>query len=160
MMQQRRYLTLLEVMIGIALLTMLAGAVFWRLDQMMAKGRFDSDVKQFQGALVSARSLAMNTKMDFQLKLQRIKDGWRGILICREDPRMSYPLPRLSSMDISLNQQTVRRLILDFYSTGFVGPRQLITFSQGSQRQSWHVPSFFYKLEEGVLPPPHPSELS
>src|SRR5262245_18402494 len=84
--RNRRYLfTLLEVMIGIALLAIIAGTLFWRLDRMVARKRFASDLKSLRGTLISTRNLAINTKMDFRLELKRSKKGWGGRLICRED---------------------------------------------------------------------------
>jgi prepilin-type N-terminal cleavage/methylation domain-containing protein len=156
---KRYFFTLLEVMIAIALLAIIASSLFWRLDRMVAKNRFDSDVNRFRSTLVSTRSLAINTKMDFRLELKQLKDGWAGRIVCREDFDIIYPLSRFSNLKLSWDRKPVKEFFVDFYSSGFVGPKGLLTLSSTSQRREFKFPEFFYRQEDISLPPLHPSEV-
>jgi hypothetical protein len=158
-MKKRLSFTLLEVMLGIALLAIASGALFWRLHRMIERKRFDSDVNRFRSILVSTRSLAINMKMDFRLELHWALEGWNARLVCREDPDLVYPLPRFSPLKIVFNQKPVQAFYVDFYSSGFVGPSGLLVLSKDPQTCEFKLPELFYRQEEVPLVPLHPSDL-
>ena len=154
-----RSFTLLEIMIGIALLAIASSTIFWRLQKMVEKNRFDSDIHRLQSTLISTRCLAINKKMDFRLELRHISSGWSSRIICREDPDLVYPLPRFSDLEIAFNQGPLQEFSIDFYSSGFSGPKGILSLSKGNQIREFKFPELFYKLEDLPLIPMHPSEL-
>src|SRR5277367_3418750 len=93
-----RNFTLLEVMVGIALLAIASSAIFWKLQRMIERKRFDSDANRIRSTLISTRSLAINTKMDFYFEFKETKEGWNGRIVCREDSDLVYPMPRFSPL--------------------------------------------------------------
>ena len=140
MKKKSRNFTLLEVMLGISLLAIASGALFWRLQKMVERNRFDSDANRFHSTLILTRSLAINTKMDYRLELHKAPEGWIAHLFCREDPDLTYSLPRYSLLDIAFNKAPIRDLSIDFYSSGFVGPKGLLALSHGSQVREFKFP--------------------
>jgi hypothetical protein len=146
-------------MIGIALLAIASGAIFWRLQRMVERKRFDSDINRFRSVLISTRSLAINMKKDFRLELKEVKESWSARLICREDPDLVYRLPRFSTLKISFEKKPVQEFSVDFYSSGFVGPKGILTFSNDPQTYEFKLPELFYRQEEIPLIPLHPSDL-
>ncbi len=158
-MKKSRSFTLLEVMLGIALLAIASGGVFLRVQRMIERKRFDADVSRFRNTLVLTRSLAINTKMDFRLEMNQTLDGWTSRVVCREDPDLVYPMPRFSQLKIFFNQKPIQELIVDFYSSGFVGPNGVLVFSKDPQIGEFKIPELFYRQEEGSLAPLHPSDL-
>jgi len=146
-------------MIGIALIAIASGALFWRLQKMVERSRFDTDVKRFQSLLLLTRNLAINTKMDYRLDLKQMPDSWAAHLFCREDPDLSYPVPKLSALEITLNRTPIHELSIHFYSTGFVGPKGLITLGAENQKKEFKFPELFYRQEDLPLVPLHPSEI-
>jgi prepilin-type N-terminal cleavage/methylation domain-containing protein len=159
MTRKKSDFTLLEVMIGIAILAIASGALFWRMNQMVERRRFDSDGTRFRSMLVSTRSLAINMKMDFRLEMKEGKEGWSARIICREDPDLVYRLPHFSPMKVIFNQGAKEELSVDFFSSGFVGPKGQLTLSHGTQKIEFKFPQLFYRQDDAPLIPLHPSEI-
>jgi type II secretory pathway component PulJ len=155
-----RSFTLLEVLIGVSLIAIASGALFLRLNRMLERKQFDSDLSRLKSTLLSTRSLAINTKMDFRLELRNTEEGWNARLICREDPDLIYPLPRFSSMKINFEKKTVQEFFVDFFSSGFVGPKGVLELSNDLQKFEFTFPEFFYRKEPSRLKPIHPAELN
>ena len=157
--QKSKYFTLLEVMIGVSLLAIVSGTVFWRLHNMAEKNRFYTDAFRLKSTLVSTRSLAINSKIDFRLELQETSDGWNARLISREDPDIEYRIPRFSQLKIFFNKCAVREVYVDFYSSGYVGPKGVLTISNGLQISEFKFPELFYRQQDISSIPLHPLDL-
>ncbi len=80
-------------------------------------------------------------------------------LICREDPDLIYPLPSFSAVKICFDQKPVQEFAVDFFSSGFVGPKGLLKLSNGPQKWELRFPEFFYRQEESPIIPLHSSEI-
>ena len=75
----RRSLTLLEVMVGIALLLLATGVIGWNMQQAIAKKKFQSDLGRLRTQWISCQRVAMATQTDWKGQLRRKGGHWTFI---------------------------------------------------------------------------------
>src|SRR3954467_12089170 len=101
---KRRYLTLLEVMLVIALVAITGGTVFWRLSSLVERQKLETDTARLRSMLLSSRMLAMNTKSDWQLEIEEKKGGWAVRLVSLEEPGVQIGCGTLSSAKLQFTE--------------------------------------------------------
>jgi hypothetical protein len=161
-MKRKLAFTLLEAMIAISLMLIAAGAIGWKMEGMIARKRFQSDVEKFQSRLLVCHRLALNTQADWRGNLVRDGEKWIFTVHCIENPKL-FPLPPLSLRDLSLFLEGEKReeVSFDFTATGEVFPkgRMKLSGSKGLAVE-WLLPELF-SLEEGDRKgPAHPDDLN
>jgi len=170
---KRRYLTLLEVMLVIALVAITGGTIFWRLDRLAEKKKLETDTARLRSVLLSSRMLAMNTKSDWQLEIEQKKGGWAVKLVSLEELGVQIGCGTLSSAKLqfteskkekSADEPRLRRdqppkrsdlVVLQLFATGQVWPTGTLEF----HKDKIEIPSFFQQTEGKVLGPIHPDDL-
>lgn len=77
MPRRGRPLTLFEIVIVLALITMIAGVATWSLGGLLAKHRFQSSVDDLQNLLQELQIEALALGSDMELHFFREKDLWK-----------------------------------------------------------------------------------
>lgn len=154
-----RYFSLLEVMITVAILAIAAGALFYRLNSLIDKKRFESDVARLKSLFLSTRMLALNSQTDWRIEFQKNASGWAVQIICREDADLHYPIPPFSHGQIFFNDRISEQLSIDFFATGQVRPKGTVTFQDGLSKTDFALTQLFLQEENGRLAPIHPTDI-
>lgn len=155
--------SLLEVMIGLALLLLAAGAVSWNVHQAVKKYKFRSDIARVQLQLESCYTLALNTAVDWKFHLAYKQDRLRVQALCLHGSAPSAKPLLIDSLKVLFNGQEIEELAVYFSPTGRVEPAGRLEF--------YHPSSSFH--EEILLPdlfrikqlpdkqgPVHPSDVA
>lgn len=156
---RKRSFTLLELMLGIALLMLAAGAVSWNVHKAVKKYQFRSEVSRLQLQLQSCHRLALNTSADWKFHLIRDENHLRVQILSLHSPlRPPKPL-LLSRLSLFFNGQEVEELSIYFSPTGRIEPKGLLELASSSQRQEISFSKLF-RLRE--IPdkdgPMHPND--
>lgn len=159
-----QFFSLLELMVAISILAIAAGGIFWRINTLIERNRFDTDAQRFCNLLLTSRMLAINTQSDWRLQIENTSNGWDLELVCREDLDQQPVRRKLSSFKIEFEGQGIKNLFFDFFSSGQVFPKgalRLIQDKKGSspQRIEWKLPELFHQEQGKSLGPMHPKEL-
>ncbi len=147
-------------MIAVSILAIGAGALFYRVNQLIAQKRFETDVGRLKSLLLSSRMLALNTHTDWTLHFKKTTSGWSIQLICREDPDLIYPVAPLTQKYLRFNNKAVEAFSIDFFATGQVRPTGEITVKKSAEKSAYKVqfklPELFSIEENGKIAPFHP----
>ena len=81
-MKRKTFFTLLEVMIGVFLLLLAAGAVSWKMYPLIEKRKFQSDLERLRSRLLTCRHLALTMQADWRGSLVRVKNKWVFEMTC------------------------------------------------------------------------------
>ena len=168
--KNKRYFTILELMIVIAVVAIAGGGLFWRLSRLIAAKHKETDSARIGSLLLSSRMMAINTKSDWELEMQETKEGWTLRLIALEEPGKEIKCGKLSPLTIrfetyeekpakeaakSIQKNLENRIAIRFYSTGQVAPFGTLELP----REKIHIPTFFRQVEGSDLGPVHPDDL-
>ncbi|MCC6127645.1 MAG: hypothetical protein IT584_00375 [Chlamydiae bacterium] len=120
--------TLLEVMLGITLLLITGGVVFWKMETVIKKGRFSTDVSKIETELRSSHRLALNTGRDWKLE---IISSESGLEICSGPIPSQLPPRRLKigSLTFTFQDMEMERFCIYFSPTGKIEPEGVFSFS-------------------------------
>jgi type II secretory pathway pseudopilin PulG len=155
-MMSKRTFSLLEVMLAIAILAMAGSAVFFRVNKLIERNRFDTDTNRLKALLLSSRTLSLNTHSDWRLDFKKVNNSWEIQLHCLEDLDLSYPTPKISQT-ITFNGKSIDRFAIDFFATGLVRPSGTIGLHGGDHlKKTIQLPDFFGIEENGKIAPFHP----
>lgn len=150
MSRKKSNFTLLEVMIGVVILVLASGAIGWRIHRLLEKERLHSSAGQLKNLLLHSRMLALNTRADWVLQLNKDEKGkWNSQLICREDPDRSAlfgPPTHLGAYQLRFDEAPVENFTLVFYSTGQVEPQGDLGIGLVGAKESryhWVLPALF-----------------
>ncbi len=158
----KRYFTLLEVMVGCALLILAVGAIGWKMHTFLEKRRFSADLEQLASRIHTLHYLAVNMQADWKGVLFRRGGKWSFETRCIEQT-VSRSLPALSLHPFSLfvDGKEQGGIAIEFFSSGEIRPCAHLLFRQGRQFKEWKLPEIFQK-EEGdgtkKLGPIHPDD--
>ena len=162
----KRSFTLLEIMIALSLILMAAGAVAWKMKGAIAKNRFHSDVSRIQVQLESSYRLAINTKADWTVILDRSADRLNVSSLCATKLALIPFQPRnlpLQPLKMIFNGREAERFVIYFSPTGKVSPEGVLELLQPSNgfHKELRIPELFQRREvsekEGPL---HPDDAS
>ena len=160
----RRCFTLLEIMIGIALLALASGAVVWKTQNAIAKKQFDTDVSRMQMQLEACYHLALNTHADW--KVQAIRQGNHYIVqtSCVNEKIFASFQPKKISLDsckLFFEEEEADALVIYFAPTGKIVPTgalQLVHLSSDSHREL-QLPELLHRKEISAKKgPAHPDD--
>jgi len=166
--KSRRYFTLLEVMVGLTLLLIAAGAIGWKMHGFIEKRRFQSDLDRLKFRLMTLQTLSANMQSDWLGVLRREKKNWIFESHCIDQPKIRFATTgSFQSFEIFFNNETLDTLEIFFYSSGEVKPMGSLLFhprsnQTGMKDQEWVLPEIFQKQKgDGVknLGPIHPDEI-
>ena len=139
--------TLLEVVIAIAILAMVGGALCWRVDRLLKYRRFQTDAGRLEHLLSYARIMAINTNADWRLEIEEKEGECLAHFICLEDPEKSAFAKQISPFkggNIFFNRKPVEKIAIDFSSTGHVAPRGILQFKWEENSKEFLLPDSFY----------------
>lgn len=142
---RKRPLLLIEVLIVVALLAVGASVLFWRLDRWIQRHQFQSDALRLKNLILQARSLALHTQADWELRLAPSEQGVRLELVCREDPQRPPSGEALRPLKACLLDAPI---VLEFYSSGALSPQTPFTVhSKNQQSLPLCLPELFQQKE-------------
>jgi hypothetical protein len=149
-MKRRRLFTLLEIMLGIALLTIAAGALGWRIHTAVRKKKFQTDVSRIQVQLQTCHHLALNTHADWQVVLEHVDNRLIMRDLCVEGSLMTPFQPKFLSLDpltLIFNGEEVEGISFYCTSSGQVLPKGILLISRESLQQELKIPELFHQVE-------------
>ncbi|MDP1608264.1 MAG: type II secretion system protein [Chlamydiales bacterium] len=159
---KKRCFTLLEMMLGLALMLFASGIVFWNVHQAIKKHRFYADASKVEMQLQLAHRMAINTAVDWTFQLG--VDQKRIAVRC-----FSVHLPSFFSkpyfidpIKVVFNGKEAEQLVVSFSPTGCVEPKGLLELHDVNLEFSREIllPECFYKKQlsdqEG---PVHPDDV-
>src|SRR5690242_11523293 len=105
-MRTSRHFSLLEVMAGLALVLMAAGAITWKMVGFIEKRRFKTDLEQLKSRILTTHALAVNMQADWEGILKRDGKIWIFQTICLDPPKSKqaqFSSIQLHFSDVLLN---------------------------------------------------------
>lgn len=165
MRTSRRFFTLLEIMVGLSLVLMAAGAIGWKMHGLIEARRFKADLEQLKSRIQTIRTMAINMQSDWEGILKRDKKHWTFEAICLDPPRSkSFSPTQLRISEVVFNEKSRDHYTFFFSSTGEVLPSGSLFFrplSKSGKTERLDFPEIFGKREGfggKELGPAHPNE--
>src|SRR3990167_5990143 len=165
----RRTLTLLEVMVGIALILLASALVGWKLSEAISKKQLSSDLEKLRSRFLVCQRIAATTQADWQGVLEKKGKSWVFESACIDNQKAKKipPLKLEAALSIYLDGEKMERLVIDFFATGHVYPEGTIVFclppaDPKKEGAEWKLSSIFYRDGDSTgkrLGPIHPSEV-
>lgn len=152
----RRFFTLLEVMIGIALIALASSLIGVKMHHAIEKKRFQSTLESLKARIMVTQKLAISTQDDWQLTLEKKGHAWTLHTVCENKKKLS-PL-HFQNFDVYLNGKKVDCLTLDFFSTGEVLPNGKILLKDKSQKAELKIAELVLREEGKKQGPLYPSD--
>jgi hypothetical protein len=159
------FITLFEVLVVLTLLVSVGGGVWYRADQFLVQHQFRRDTARFLRLLEDARLLALYTKVDWQVRIEKNKKGWGVSLRSREElvaSKLMQKTVQLASFGIQWNDKTITELVIEAASTGHIYPQGTVKILSptGQELASFELPTQFYQAGVLNVGPAHPKNLS
>lgn len=144
-MRIKRAFSLLEVMVGMALLVIASGSIAWKMQGAIAAKRFRSDLERLHARLLVCQRLSCAQLADWEGVFK-----WEGSKLvfeasCEEGQKFS---PLKLDLATTFNGKRFDEMTINFFSTGQVVPTGLFVFSRKEERAEWNLPDIFQR-EEG-----------
>ena len=159
----RRYLSLLEVMVALAILAITATAVGWRTHAFFTKKKFQSSLEQLSSRMFTLHQMAVNMQADWRGVLKRHGNQWIFEASCIEQPSArAFPSISLSPFDLLIDGREEKVFTIEFFSSGEIRPKGHLVFRQDGHSKEWTLPDLFQKEQENPkrLGPIHPGEIT
>jgi hypothetical protein len=158
---KKRSFTLIELMLGIALLMLAAGAVSWNVYQAVKKYKFKSNVSRLQVQLQSCYRLALNTSLDWKFHLSYDKHHLRVQALCLHGSAAPPKALLLDPIKVLFNGQEAEQLSIYFSPTGLIEPEGFLELSFSSYHHEILLSDLFrIKQLPDKEGPMHPDDLS
>ncbi len=146
-MRRKRTFTLLEILVGMAILALVSSTVIWKMSRFIERKRFDSSAERIQARLFTCRRLAMNMQADWTALLEKKENEWLFTALCAENPG-SFGLPpsKLGAAKILFNGKEADSILFSFSATGESAPRGVLEIIDEhlDQKRRWNLPHVFY----------------
>ena len=164
----KRTFTLLEVMVGLALLLLASALVGWKLSEAISRKQFSSDLEKLRSRFLVCQRIAVTTHADWKGVLRKKGKRWvfESACIDNRKARKFPPLKLESALTVYLDGEKMEGLIVDFFSTGHVFPEGIIVFCPSAdpkkEGEEWKLSSIFHQDNDRTgkrLGPVHPSEI-
>lgn len=166
---QRRFFTLLEVMIAICLFLAMASVLCFKMHTLIAKKRFASYFERLESHLWTCHWLALNMQADWQARLRKEEKGWILETKCIDDPQSTALVPLVTPLPLSLffEKEKKEEVIIAFSGTGQISPNGTLFFCLDPDHPEEYslelkIPELFFKEENDVskkkLGPLHPAD--
>ena len=161
-MKLKRPFTLLEIALGIAILGLVSSFVVVKMNRLIDRKGFDSDVERIESRIFICRRLALNMQADWTAVLEKRKDRSVFTAVCSENGA-SYGLPpaKLRLLGFFFNGEKLDSLSFQFSGTGQISPKGLLQIidDRTGQKREWNIPDVFYIEESQKGGPLHPEDL-
>jgi hypothetical protein len=164
MRTSRSFFSLLEIMVGLALVLMAAGTIGWKIQGLVEKKRFSGDLAQLKSRILTTQRMAVNMQADWEGILKRDGKNWTFETVCLDplNGRSFSPL-KLHFSQVFFEGQEKSRLNLSFFSSGEVWPIGALQFRSSKDKKSatLELPGIFGKsVGSGSkkLGPVHPDD--
>jgi prepilin-type N-terminal cleavage/methylation domain-containing protein len=159
-MRSKRSFTLLEILIGIALLAIASGLVGWKMHRAIQKKEFHSALERLKSRFIVCQRLAVATQADWQGQFQKSEAGWVFETTCDEGRVKKLSPLQLGSLEILLDGKRVNGLTVDFFASGQVSPAGTFRFMRKEEIVEWKVSELIQREEGNQQGPLYPSEKS
>lgn len=154
----KRAFTLLELLIGIALISIVGGIVGIRMYKAVERKKFHTELEQLKTRIQTAHRLAISMQADWKGSLKKGEKGWIFETTCEEIEGKRLSSLQFEPLEIFFNGKRVGQLTFDFFSNGHSSPDGTLLFKSGSEEEEWKIKELFSR-EEGIkLGPLHPTE--
>jgi prepilin-type N-terminal cleavage/methylation domain-containing protein len=132
--------TLLEVLIGLLILTIAAGGVGWKMFAAVQKKKFHTAVERIKERLSTAQKLSISMQADWKVVLRKEKGGWTVETGCQEIARRKLPPLHVEGLEIGLEGRKKTELIeFCFFSSGQSLPDGVLEFASHGEKESWSL---------------------
>lgn len=142
------FFTLLEILVGVAVLALVAGLLGWRGREAVTRKQFDTEIALLKHNCEVCQKLAVATQTDWKGTLRQEGGGWVFETVCVENAQMRPLKPvRLHKMAISFNRAPISQSwTIRFFSTGKVSPEGTLSFVQAGQQKEVKFPDLFGQM--------------
>lgn len=154
-------MSLLEVLIAITLLVMVAGTLGWKVNGMIEKKRFTSNVERLRSRLLTCRRLAVNMQSDWQGQLYFQKSQAFFSTRCIDDPSaLELKTFLLGPLQFFLNGEECKKISFDFTSTGDILPQGSLEIRDLNKNEvKWDLADIFSLKNGKNAGPENPDNL-
>ena len=164
-MKKNRYFSLLEIVVGLSLILMAAGAIGWKMHSFIETRRFKTDLEKLKSRILTTQRLAVNMQADWEGTLKQEGKNWVFATECLDAPKTkAYSPIKLHLSDILLDGKKKGVVFILFFSSGEIWPAGVLTFqnSKDGATEVWDLPAIFGKSQGSgreQLGPIHPDEV-
>ncbi len=153
-------MTLIEVMVGMALLIIAASGIGWKVHGMIVKKRFASNVERIRSRFLTCHRIAFNMQCDWIADIEC--DGKKVFfrVSCRENPKvLDLPPLALDSLEMRWEGERVSKISFEFAASGDIFPHgRLEIRNEDVGKVEWKLPDFFSLYTGKTRGPIHPME--
>ncbi|MBS0624723.1 MAG: type II secretion system protein [Verrucomicrobia bacterium] len=145
-----RFFTLLEMMIGLSILIMAAGAISWKLHGAIVKKRFDSGASRIKLQLQSTYRLAFNTRSDWKVVFEQTEGTLKVMAVCmntKSFPNLHPKTVSLEKFQILFKDKPIENLVIYFSPTGKVFPEGRITLIHDEFEEELNLQGLLLRYE-------------
>jgi hypothetical protein len=173
-MRTSRPFSLLEIMVGLALILMAAGAIGWKMHGFLETRRFRTSLEQLKSRILTAHRMAVNMQADWEGILKREGKNWIFEAVCLDPPSLKPRASlKLHFSKILFEGKEQSHFTFTFFSSGEIRPSGSYQFQSsqfqsagGEKTETWNLPEIFGKSAgfgskkpgSKKLAPAHPSE--
>ncbi len=168
-MRKSRAFSLLEIMVGLALILMAAGAIGWKMHGFLETRRFRTSLEQLKSRILTAHRMAVNMQADWEGILKREGNHWTFEAVCLDPPSLKpRACLKLHFSRILFEGKEQSQFTFTFFSSGEIRPSGSYQFqsSKDEKSENWNLPEIFGKSagsgskkpRSKKLAPAHPSE--
>ena len=129
----RRSFTLLEIVLCIAILSLVSGTLGWQIRDMLGSHRFHKSVDHILTDLRKLQIIALSDREDIEIKLA-LRDGLYSYTIT-SDGKIPCLLPLEGKLpgvkQIRIDGKKIMEKRIQIYSTGRITPDKTLVFSSG-----------------------------
>lgn len=161
---KRRYLTLLEILIGMMLLCLASGLIGWNTYQAMQRKRMQAALDTLEARCFLCQRLALAMQSDWRGVLKASEEGWVLETFCLDPAKIRELRPlTLPPFTLFWEGQKVEEVAFTFFSSGQVFPKGTLLFTQPPfLRREWNLLEIFLRSEpykNQQLGPIHPEDV-
>ncbi len=154
--KKKKAFTLLELLVAIVLISVVAGAVGWRMYAGIEKKRFQAEVERVKFQIVACQRLAIATQSDWQ-GVFKLKNRQYSFEVSGDMPSRVAFTPQVLHSTVSVNGRNADEIVIDFYSSGVVLPTKSICLSYKGHRQVLDLIHLFEREEGQKEGPAYPT---
>jgi hypothetical protein len=163
-MRMSRYFSLLEIMVGLALVLMASGVICSKMIGFIEKRRFRGDLEQLKSRILTVHAMALNMQADWEGILKSNGKDWTFEAICLDPPQSKAFSPiKLHISEVLLDGKKQEACPFLFFSTGEIWPAGTFQFrlKSNGDTEIWDIPAILGKSAgDGAKKrgPAHPDE--
>ncbi len=125
------------------LLVIASGAIGINMHKAIQKKKFQSELDQLKALLITSQKLALAMQADWQGTLRKEAQGWVFESVCEEISGKKLTPLHLGETEIFFNGKKIRKLEVDFFSSGLTLPEGVFVFLRNSQKVEWRTADLF-----------------